>query len=94
MKKLDNSPSETQIKKMRKDNLTLLILAIFFSILYVAFSVYLIILEEPRELGFGLLMCWPISIIFGAILPIKENVKRIKDLESKQYNQNKYRDNK
>jgi 5-bromo-4-chloroindolyl phosphate hydrolysis protein len=82
MKDINQLPENIQIEKLNKENKVLLIFAICFSILLIALSVYLIILEEPRELGFGFLICLPISILFGAVLPIKENKEKIKRLES------------
>ena len=59
----------------------MIIFSVVFSILLISLSVYLIILKEPIKLGIGFLICLPISITFGAVLPIKDNNKKINELE-------------
>lgn len=81
MEKKNDLSKQTQITKLKKNNLFLIIFSVFFSILLISLSVYLIILKEPIELGIGFLICLPISITFGAVLPIKDNNKKINELE-------------
>ena len=81
MEKKNDWSKQTQITKLKKNNLFLIIVSLVFSILLISLSVYLIILKEPIELGIGFLICLPISITFGAVLPIKDNNKKINELE-------------
>lgn len=81
MEKKNDLSKQTQITKLKKNNLFLIIFSVVFSILLISLSVYLIILKEPIELGIGFLICLPISITFGAVLPIKDNNKKINELE-------------
>lgn len=81
MEKKNDLSRQTQITKLKKNNLFLIIFSVVFSILLISLSVYLIILKEPIELGIGFLICLPISITFGAVLPIKDNNKKINELE-------------
>ena len=81
MEKKNDLSKQTQITKLKKNNLFLIIFSVVFSILLISLSVYLIVLKEPIELGIGFLICLPISITFGAVLPIKDNNKKINELE-------------
>ena len=81
MEKKNDLSKQTQINKLKKNNLFLIIFSVVFSILLIGLSVYLIILKEPIELGIGFLICLPISITFGAVLPIKDNNEKINELE-------------
>lgn len=81
MEKKNDLSKQTQITKLKKNNLFLIIFSVVFSILLISLSVYLIILKEPIELGIGFLICLPISITFGAVLPIKDNNEKINELE-------------
>lgn len=81
MEKKNDLSKQTQITKLKKNNLFLIIFSVVFSILLISLSVYLIILKEPIELGIGFLICLPISITFGAVLSIKDNNKKINELE-------------
>ena len=81
MEKKNDWSKQTQITKLKKNNLFLIIFSVVFSILLISLSFYLIILKEPIELGIGFLICLPISITFGAVLPIKDNNKKINELE-------------
>ena len=81
MEKKNDLSKQTQITKLKKINLFLIIFSVVFSILLISLSVYLIILKEPIELGIGFLICLPISITFGAVLPIKDNNKKINELK-------------
>ena len=77
----ENKLSNTiQIEKIKKENIFLAIFAIIYSLLLMTISIYLIILEEPRELGICFLLSLPISIVFGAVIPIKENKKKIEKI--------------
>lgn len=82
MKKIDGLPKEEQIKKLKQDNKIRLIIMCIFLPIIIGLSMYLIILEEPLELGIKLLLWAPLSLLFG-YLPVKENNKKIKELESK-----------
>ena len=81
MEKKNDLSKQTQISKLKKNNLFLIIFSVVFSIFLISLSVCLIILKEPIDLGVGFLICLPISITFGAVLPIKDNNKKIKELE-------------
>ena len=81
MENKNDLSKQTQITKLKKNNLSLIIFSVIFSIFLISLSVCLIILKEPIELGIGFLICLPISITFGAVLPIKDNNKKIKELE-------------
>ena len=81
MEKKNDLSKQTQITKLKKNNLFLIIFSVVFSILLISLSVYLIILKEPIKLGIGFLICLPISITFGAVLPIKDNNKKINELK-------------
>jgi hypothetical protein len=81
MEKKNDLSKQTQITKLKKNNLFLIIFSVVFSIFLISLSVCLIILKEPIELGIGFLICLPISITFGAVLPIKDNNKKINELE-------------
>ena len=81
MEKKNDLSKQTQITKLKKNNLFLIIFSVVFSIFLISLSVCLIILKEPIDLGVGFLICLPISITFGAVLPIKDNNKKIKELE-------------
>ena len=81
MEKKNDLSKQTQITKLKNNNLFLIIFSVVFSIFLISLSVCLIILKEPIELGIGFLTCLPVSITFGAVLPIKDNNKKINELE-------------
>ena len=86
MKNIDGLPIDEQIKKLKKDNnIRLIIMCVFLPII-IGLSIYLIILKEPLELGIGFLLGIPLSLYLGYILPVKENNKKIKEIESKDKN--------
>lgn len=83
MKIADNLTKEEKIKKFKLDNkIRLLMMCIFFPII-IGLGIWLIILKEPAELGIGFLLCVPVSSLLGYILPVRDNNKKIKELERK-----------
>lgn len=81
MKIADNLTKEEKIKKMKLDNkIRLLMMCIFLPII-IGLGIYLIFLKEPAELGIGFLLCVPVSLLLGYILPVRNNNKKIKELE-------------
>ena len=66
---------------MKLDNKIRLLMMCFFLPIIIGLGIYLIILKEPTELGIGFLLCVPVSLLLGYILPVKNNNKKIKELE-------------
>ena len=83
MKIADNLTKEEKIKRMKLDNKIRLLLVCFFLPIIIGLGIYLIVLKEPTELGIGFLLCVPVSLLLGYILPVRDNNKKIKELESK-----------
>ena len=81
MKIADNLTKEEKIKKMKLDNKIRLLLACFFLPIIIGLGIYLIVLKEPAELGISLLLGVPFSLLLGYILPVRDNNKKIKELE-------------
>ena len=81
MKIADNLTKEEKIKKMKLDNKIRLLMMCFFLPIIIGLGIYLIVLKEPTELGIGFLLCVPVSLLLGYILPVKNNNKKIKELE-------------
>ena len=81
MKISDNLTKEEKIKKMKLDNKIRLLMMCFFLPIIIGLGIYLIVLKEPRELGIGFLLCVPVSLLLGYILPVRDNNKKIKELE-------------
>ena len=83
MKIADNLTKEEKIKKFKLDNkIRLLMMCIFIPII-IGLGIFLIILKEPADLGIGFLLCVPVSLLLGYILPVRDNNKKIKELERK-----------
>ena len=66
---------------MKLDNKIRLLMMCFFLPIIIGLGIYLIVLKEPTELGIGFLLCVPVSLLLGYILPVKNNNKKIKELE-------------
>ena len=81
MKIADNLTKEEKIKRMKLDNKIRLLLVCFFLPIIIGLGIYLIVLKEPAELGIGFLLCVPVSLLLGYILPVRSNNKKIKELE-------------
>lgn len=81
MKIANNLSKEEKIKKMKLDNKIRLLMMCFFLPIIIGLGIYLIILKEPTELGIGFLLCVPVSLLLGYILPVRNNNKKIKELE-------------
>ena len=83
MKIADNLTKEEKIKRMKLDNKIRLLLVCFFLPIIIGLGIYLIVLKEPAELGISLLLGVPFSLLLGYILPVRDNNKKIKELERK-----------
>lgn len=81
MKNADNLTKEEKIKKMKLDNKIRLLMMCFFLPIIIGLGIYLIVLKDPTELGIGFLLCVPVSLLLGYILPVRDNNKKIKELE-------------
>lgn len=81
MKIADNLTKEEKIKKLRLDSKIRLIMMCFLLPIIIGLGIYLIVLKEPAELGIGFLLCVPVSLLLGYILPVRSNNKKIKELE-------------
>ena len=81
MKIADNLTKEEKIKKMKLDNKIRLLMMCFLIPIIIGLGIYLIVLKEPAELGIGFLLCVPVSLLLGYILPVRSNNKKIKELE-------------
>ena len=81
MKIADNLTKEEKIKKLRLDSKIRLIMMCFLLPIIIGLGIYLIVLKEPAELGIGFLLCVPVSLLLGYILPLRSNNKKIKELE-------------
>ena len=81
MKIADNLSKEEKIKKLRLDSKIRLIMMCIFLPITIGLGIYLIVLKEPAELGIGFLLCVPVSLLLGYILPVRSNNKKIKELE-------------
>lgn len=68
---------------MKLDNKIRLLMMCFFLPIIIGLGIYLIVLKEPTELGIGFLLCVPVSLLLGYILPVRNNNKKIKELEQK-----------
>lgn len=79
--KEDSMINERMIIKLQKENKILIVIGIIYTVILLSLSVYLIILEQQMELGIGLLISLPISIVAGAVLPIKANIKKNKNIK-------------
>lgn len=66
---------------MKLDNKIRLLMMCFFLPIIIGLDIYLIVLKEPTELGIGFLLCVPVSLLLGYILPVRDNNKKIKELE-------------
>jgi len=66
---------------MKLDNKIRLLMMYFFLPIIIGLGIYLIVLKEPTELGIGFLLCVPVSLLLGYILPVRDNNKKIKELE-------------
>ena len=66
---------------MKLDNKIRLLMMCFFLPIIIGLGIYLIVLKEPTELGIGFLLCVLVSLLLGYILPVKNNNKKIKELE-------------
>ena len=80
MKIADNLTKEEKIKKMKLDNKIRLLMMCFFLPIIIGLGIYLIVLKEPTELGIGFLLCVPVSLLLGYILPVRDNNKKINEL--------------
>ena len=81
MKIADNLTKEEKIKKLRLDSKIRLLMMCFLLPIIIGLGIYLIVLKEPAELGIGFLLCVPVSLLLGYILPVRSNNKKIKELE-------------
>ena len=81
MKIADNLTKEEKIKKLRLDSKIRLIMMCFLLPIIIGLGIYFIVLKEPAELGIGFLLCVPVSLLLGYILPLRSNNKKIKELE-------------
>ena len=81
MKIADNLQVEEKIKKLKIDNKVRFIMVCIIVPIIIGFGVYLIVLKEPQELGFGFLLSAPFSYVLGYIMPVKINNKKIQELE-------------
>lgn len=77
----DILPINEQIKKLRKENVALIIIGLVVNIGTIILSTYLLTQTDQFDLAIGFLICIPISIGVGGVLPIKENLRKIKKLE-------------
>ena len=66
---------------MKLDNKIRLLMMCFFLPIIIGLGIYLIVLKESTELGIGFLLCVPVSLLLGYILPVRDNNKKIKELE-------------
>lgn len=76
-------PIDEQIKRLKKDNKIRLIIICIYLPIVIGLSIYLMISKELLKLGIGFLISTPISFLFGYILPVERNDKKIKELESR-----------
>ena len=81
MKIPDDLSKEEKIKKLKLDNKICLVLACIILPIFIGLGVFLIILKEPLELGIGFLLSTPVSFLLGYVLPVRDNNKKIKQLE-------------
>ena len=81
--KYSGLPVEEQIKKLKKENKTLLVSAIICTIVVVIISIIFFIFELDLTVAIGILFMLPFSWWIGYFIPKDENNKKIKELESK-----------
>ena len=81
--KYSGLPVEDQIKKLKKENKTLLVSAIICTIVVVTISIIFFIFELDLTVAIGILFMLPFSWWIGYFIPKDENNKKIKELESK-----------
>ena len=81
MKIPDNLSKEEKIKKLKLDNIISLIVTCIGLLITIGLGIFLIILKEPFELGLGFLITSPVSFLLGYVLPVRDNNKKIRELE-------------
>ena len=81
MKIPDNLSKEEKIKKLKLDNIIRLIVTCIGLSITIGLGIFLIILKEPLELGIGFLLSVPVSFLLGYVLPVRDNNKKIRELE-------------
>ena len=79
-KNYDLLPINEQIKKLKQENITLIIIGSIINIGTLILSIYLLTQTDQIDLGIGLLICIPMSVGIGGVLPINENIKKIRKL--------------
>ena len=85
-KTYDSLPKNEQIKKLKQENITLIIIGLIVNIGTLILSIYLLTQTDQIELGIAFLLCIPMSVGLGGVFPINENIKKIRNLE-KELNQ-------
>ena len=80
-KKYDSLPKNEQIKKLKQENITLIIIGSIINIGTLILSIYLLTQTDQIDLGIGFLLCIPMSVGIGGVLPINENIKKIRELK-------------
>ena len=80
-KKYDSLPKNEQIKKLKQENITLIIIGSIINIGTLILSIYLLTQTDRIDLGIGFLLCIPMSVGFGGVFQINENIKKIRELK-------------
>lgn len=80
-KKYDSLPKNEQIKKLKQENITLIIIGSIINIGTLILSIYLLTQTDQIDLGIGFLLCIPMSVGIGGVFPINENIKKIRELK-------------
>ena len=82
MRKNYNSlPREEQIRKLKQENIIVIISGIVISVLVVVLIIYLLTQTDQIELAIGLCTALPVSIYIGIIFQVRDNNEKIKSLQ-------------
>ena len=81
MKKGEKIPKEVIIKYIKKDSKIRLFVAFIYMPLIIGIGIFLIMFKETIGQGIITIITSPIALCFGYIIPIKDNNKRIEELE-------------
>ena len=80
--KYESLPAEKQIVKIKQENVALIITSIIISLVLLSLCIFLFTQTDQIKLAIGMLIAWPFSILFGGVLQIRENKKRIRNLKN------------
>lgn len=73
--------NEELIKRLKKENKTMLICGIICTIVIIAISILFFVYELDKTIAISFLVFLPFSWWIGYYIPKKENDKKIKELE-------------